>query len=348
MDSQFIPAHLKCVQEESKICLSSIQKNSHDSHSNDLASHLFTLTLTNNGPDLKSSANKLWHSCANYQESSPSGDIVSGSLDPLPFSDITKSLSCHSLNSPIPSSHPNSLCCRISKKDGCHHSHQALSLLSNIEACANQCFHFLLDPSDNSITEVTNELRHLCPALDNITWKTDFVNSHKKEVTATLDKLELEVKARQPPCPSSKDPEPVHVNNEHMAIVAQASLFIRVVCSIMMGVSQCSGNFIISTLTLLLSLAFQQLNRRLSMSHKNTIHCHCTYAPSYLIGSAVPTYPEYCTHYLNPETLCGKPLLDTQSSGACLLKKTFIYHDFNNYLTGLLSRSNIKMMIDMA
>ncbi|KAL4062083.1 hypothetical protein V8B97DRAFT_1878202 [Scleroderma yunnanense] len=219
MDSWLIPAHLKHVQEESKICLSSIQKNSHDSHSDDLASHLFTLTLTNNGPDPKSSANKLWHLHANYQESSPSGDVVSGSLDPLSFSDITESLSHLSLNSPIHLSCPNSLPapqvmgCRISKKNGCHCSCQVLSLLSNIEACANWCFHLLLDPLDNSVTEVTNELRHLHPALDNITWKTDFVNSHKKEVTVTLDKLELEVKARQSPCPSSKDLEPVHVNN---------------------------------------------------------------------------------------------------------------------------------------
>ena len=76
--------------------------------------------------------------------------------------------------------------------------------------------------------------------------------------------------------------------------------------------------------------------------------CHCTYAPLYLKGSTVPSYPEYCTHHPNPEILCGEPLLDTQASGASLPKKTFIYHDFNDYLAGLLSRSDIEMMMDMA
>ena len=60
-----------------------------------------------------------------------------------------------------------------------------------------------------------------------------------------------------------------------------------------------------------------------------------------------PLISEYCTHHLNPETLCGEPLLDTQPSGAHLPKKTLVYHDFNDYLAGLLSRSNIEMMIDM-
>ena len=157
-----------------------------------------------------------------------------------------------------------------------------------------------------------------------------------------------------------------------MDIVAQVAVLIGVVCNVIMGVSQCSRNFIIGTLSLLLSLAFQRSNRRLSTSHENIIQqlpptmeaalnkfglmsktvtyavcsCHCTYAPSYLKGSTVPSYPEYCTHHPNPETFCGGPLLDTQASGASLPKKTFIYHDFNDYLVGLLSRSDIKMMMD--
>ena len=164
------------------------------------------------GPDPKSSASKLWNSRAEYQESGPSSNAITGSLDPLPFSDIAESLSHPSLSFPTPLSHPNNppvsqiASCRIPKKDHCQRSCQALKLLSNIKACANQCFCLLLDSLDNSVTEVTNELMCLCPALESITWKTDSVNSHKKEVTTTLDKLELEVKARQPTCPSSNDP----------------------------------------------------------------------------------------------------------------------------------------------
>ncbi|KIM52117.1 hypothetical protein SCLCIDRAFT_32917, partial [Scleroderma citrinum Foug A] len=218
MDLRLIPAHLKCVQEESKISLTAIQKSPYDSHPNGLVGHLFALTLTDDGPDPKSSASKLWNSHAEYQESGPSSNAITGSLDPLPFSDIAESLSRLSLSSPTPLSCPNNppvsqiAGCRIPKKDRCQHSRQALKLLSNIEACANWCFHLLLDPSDNSVAEVTNELMCLRPALESITQKTDSVNSCKKEVTTTLDKLELEVKARQPTCPSSNDPEPVNVN----------------------------------------------------------------------------------------------------------------------------------------
>ena len=159
-----------------------------------------------------------------------------------------------------------------------------------------------------------------------------------------------------------------------MDIIAQVAVLIGVVCSIMMGVSQRSGSFITGTLSLLLSLAFQRSDGRLSASHENIIRqlpptmevaldkidlmsktvtyvvcsCHCTYTPSYLEGSAVPTYPEYCTHHPNPEILCGEPLLDTQHSSAHLPKRTFVYHDFNDYLASLLSRSNVEMMMDMA
>ena len=218
MDSRLIPAHLNHVQEKSTISLTAIQKSPYDSHPDGLVGHLFALTLTDDGPDPKSSASKLWNSCTEYQESSPSSNIITGSLDPPPFSDITESLGHLSLSSPPPSSpldNPPAVQiagCRISKKNHCQHSRQALKLLSNIEACANWCFHLLLDPSDSSVAEVTNELMRLCPALESITQKTDFINSHKKEVTTTLDKLELEVKARLPACPSPNDPEPVNVN----------------------------------------------------------------------------------------------------------------------------------------
>lgn len=41
-----------------------------------------------------------------------------------------------------------------------------------------------------------------------------------------------------------------------MDIIAQVALLIAVICSIVMGVSLCGGNFIITTLLLLLYLAF--------------------------------------------------------------------------------------------
>ena len=157
-----------------------------------------------------------------------------------------------------------------------------------------------------------------------------------------------------------------------MDVVAQVAVLIGVVCSVIMGVSRCSSNFIMNSLSLLLFVAFQRADGSLSMSHENIIkqipltietalnkfnimdktvtyavcHCHCTYAPSYRAGSTIPTYPEYCTHYPNPGTLCGESLLDTRPNGAPQPKKTFVYHDFNDYLASLLSRSDIESMMD--
>ena len=212
MDLRLIPAHLKCVQEQIKL------QTSHNVKVDGLASHLFTLTFTNDGPDPKSSVNKLWNSRANYQESGPSSDVIVGSLDPLPFSNIAESLSCLSINSTTLVSPPNSCPAsqvgghRVSKKGGYQHSVKALKLLSNIETCASWCLQLLLEPSNNSIVKITNELASLCRALETINRRMDFIDSCKKEVTALLDQLKSEVKTKSSSFPSSNDSEPVNID----------------------------------------------------------------------------------------------------------------------------------------
>ena len=212
MDSRLIPAHLKRVQEQIKL------QTSHNVEVDGLASHLFALTFTDDGPDPKSSVNKLWNSRADYQESGPSSDVIAGSLDPLPFSDIAESLSRLSINSATsaspPNSHPASQVAgrRVSKKDGYQRSVKALKLLSNIETRAGRCLRLLLEPSNNSIVEITNELASLRRALETINQRTDFVDSRKKEVTALLDQLESEVKTKSSSFPSSNDSEPVNID----------------------------------------------------------------------------------------------------------------------------------------
>ena len=122
-----------------------------------------------------------------------------------------------------------------------------------------------------------------------------------------------------------------------MDMIAQVTLLIGVVCSVVMGVSQRGGNFIISALSLLLYLAFQRHDGTLSPTHENIVRqipstikgalarfnltcntisyatctCHCTYVPTYPPGSTVPIYPKYCTNYPKPESQCSEPLLDT-------------------------------------
>jgi hypothetical protein len=76
--------------------------------------------------------------------------------------------------------------------------------------------------------------------------------------------------------------------------------------------------------------------------------CHCTYAPTYSPGSDTPIYPNHCTHFPTPETQCNEPLLSTDTNGNHHPKKTFVYHDFKDYLAMLLSRHDIEAMMDSA
>lgn len=159
-----------------------------------------------------------------------------------------------------------------------------------------------------------------------------------------------------------------------MDTIAQVTLLIGIVCVVVMGVSLRGGNFIITALSLLLYLAFQRHDGTLSSVHENilkqipstveealarfnltckttpcaTCTCHCTYAPTYRAGSTLPVYPEHCTHYPKPESQCQEPLLDTRPNGEHHPKKTFMYHDFNDYVANLLTRGDIESMMDQA
>ena len=61
--------------------------------SDDLAGHLFALTLTDNGPNATESANKLWNSRADFQERGPSSGIIAASPTPVSVDQVAASLS---------------------------------------------------------------------------------------------------------------------------------------------------------------------------------------------------------------------------------------------------------------
>ncbi|KIO08055.1 hypothetical protein M404DRAFT_134964, partial [Pisolithus tinctorius Marx 270] len=160
----------------------------------------------------------------------------------------------------------------------------------------------------------------------------------------------------------------------HMDTIAQVTLVIGVICSIVMDVGTRAGNFIMNALSLLLFLAFKDTSGQLSVSHENILaqiplsiasalgkfklmgntipyaicSCHCTYAPTYANDSKIASYPPHCTNCPTPETVCGEPLLDEHSDGQLHPKKVFLYHDFKDYLAGLLSRRDIEIMMDTA
>lgn len=401
IDARVMPAHLKRVQDERSRCKVDPSK--------DLAGHLFALTLTDDGPDPNATADKLWKSRAQYQKAGPSSDVVAGSLATLQISDITNSLSrlqLHDAPSAYPliahdtssgtrppgeprtvsqsSSHPSTSIIagrRLPKKDRHRCTVKALEILSNVEARSQRCSRLLLDNSNECIpSTIRQELELLRRATEGVKRDHDLVNSRKRDIIADLDKLEAQLRLHEPLESFSTDPVLFKIDDqhrppvEHMDVVAQVATLIGVVCSVIMGVAERGGNFIMNALSLLLYLVFQRNDGTLSISHENVLrqipstmqsalskfsltskvvpyavcNCHCTYRPTYVPGSATPCYPAQCTNHLTPETICGEELLDILPNGERRPKKTYSYHDFNDYLANLLGRKEIETMMDQA
>ncbi|KAI6163465.1 hypothetical protein EDD17DRAFT_1507189 [Pisolithus thermaeus] len=211
MDTQVMPAHLKRVQVERSRCEESSLK--------DLTGHLFALTLMDDGPDPNATADKLWKLRGDYQKTGPSSDIITGTLTTLQMPNIVDSLNCLQLHNAqpvdeprtVPQSSPNSLASiitgdRLPKKD-CHQCvAKALEILSNIEACTQQCFHLLLDSSNEHIPSmVRQELDLLRHATEGVKHGHHSIDSYKKGVVTGLDKLEAQLRLHKP-LESSVDP----------------------------------------------------------------------------------------------------------------------------------------------
>jgi hypothetical protein len=97
--------------------------------------------------------------------------------------------------------------------------------------------------------------------------------------------------------------------------MAQVSIFLGIVCSVIMGVSHRFGDLIMGILSIVLQLAFQsqgatssaraqvinQILRtidtvlsKFNLNGKSTVYavcptCHCTYEPKFKLGSDIPT-----------------------------------------------------------
>jgi hypothetical protein len=155
--------------------------------------------------------------------------------------------------------------------------------------------------------------------------------------------------------------------------ISQIVLFLCVACRVVMGVSRSSCDLIIKIISVVLFLAFRRSDGSLSSSHENILKqipltsdgaeakfhltgktiayavcsCHCTYPPTYAPGSTTARYPERCIHCPMPGTECGDTLL-VGPEGARRPKKTFMYHDFKDYLSGLLSHRDVEAVMDEA
>ena len=113
------------------------------------------------------------------------------------------------------------------------------------------------------------------------------------------------------------------------APVAQLTMFIVVLCSIMMGISWCLGNLLLNLLTITLQFAFSLNSDNLSLWQRSILNqiprtmdtvlskfdldskmttyaacpsCHFTYPPKFAQGSTIPVYPKECNNCPFPDS----------------------------------------------
>jgi Transposase family tnp2 len=161
------------------------------------------------------------------------------------------------------------------------------------------------------------------------------------------------------------------------SIIAQVTMFLAVVCTVIMGISRRDGDFVLGLLQIIITLAFQPLDGQvMHRQHQDILSqipgnvrtalskfdldaktityavcptCHCTYKPLCNNGSTDPVYPTRCTNKPTLESEeCGEVLCrnDGENVGAAKPVKPFVYYSFHNYLAGLLSRKDLEEVMD--
>jgi hypothetical protein len=150
---------------------------------------------------------------------------------------------------------------------------------------------------------------------------------------------------------------------------AQVSIFLGVVCSVIMGVSRRAGDLIMGLVFVIIQLVSTKHDdmvdpiqartlkeipktihaalSKFNLEGKTTIYavcpaCHFTHKPRVQSSSFERVYPEHCAHHPKPGGgQCKEPLLHNARKGNGRARqpiKPFAYHHFVDYLAGLLSQ----------
>ncbi|KAG2335991.1 hypothetical protein BDR05DRAFT_953674 [Suillus weaverae] len=269
-------------------------------------------------------------------------------------------------------------CCNASQKNRYWPTMKALPVLNNVKLHIQRCFRLLLA---GNFDHVGHELPLLCKAAESIKRNADTVIALKNVIILEIDGLEAQFNSHKPPEMDLHTAVEFDANIHHESLLTQydeiapIALFICGMCKIIMRVSRRGCDFILGLISVLPFLTFWRSDGSLSSPHENLLRqipttfktalskfnltektviyavcscCHCTYSPHYADGSTLPTYPEHCTHHPMPEAKCSKSLLDHGHDGVLRPKKTSVYHDFKDYLAGLLSHADIEAAMDQA
>ncbi|KAF8592417.1 hypothetical protein K439DRAFT_1610223 [Ramaria rubella] len=362
-----------------------------------VAADILALTLMDNGPDLLAQPSWLWTSQATFHQhrgpyiaipsscDSPSVNDIVDTIGCLSFSEEAPSskgdsrnihcLTAHSLSPPLPSS-TSTTAFSVSppKKERSRHTTKVLSHLTAIATRITLCQDKLQGlPSDKVLCDVEDEVSCYRATMEAITRHTPRIDHRKTELSNKLDQIDARIIELRCLMPASSL-EPVcydsdhHFNSivDHTNEVAQVTMFLAIICVVIMGVSRPACDLIMGLLSLILNLAWKNKDGSLAPWQAHILAqipmsvttvllrfhldgCVTIYAPLYKAGSIIPIYPEQCSHKPRPDSeACNEPLLQPSSKNGTdnVPIQPFAYHNFMDYLAGLLSRKNIEKMMD--
>ncbi|KAF8591807.1 hypothetical protein K439DRAFT_1611075 [Ramaria rubella] len=315
-----------------------------------VAADILALTLMDNGPDLLAQPSWLWMLRATFQQhrspyiaipsscDSPSVNDIVDTVGHLSFSKEAPSskgdssnihcLTAHSLSPPLPSSTSTTgFSVSLPKKEHSRHTTKVLSHLTAIATCITLCQDKLQGlPSDKVLCDVEDEASRYRATMEAITRCTPHIDHCKTELSNKLDQIDAHIIELRCLMPASSL-EPVcydsdhHFNSivDHTNEVAQVTMFLAIICVVIMDVSRPAGDLIMGLLSLILNLAWKKQDGslaprqvhilaqipmsvttallRFTLDGRVTIYavcptCHFTYKPLYKAGSVIPIYPE--------------------------------------------------------
>lgn len=264
------------------------------------------------------------------------------------------------------------------KRDRHRKSQQAMNLLKTMELRLSVAREKLAMPSHEILCQVESEITAIRQALDKILRRTESVDTRKQLVFEMLRGLNTRVTELRNAIPDTRRSPIIHDSSHHYELpidectsAAQVSIFLGVVCSVIMGVSRRAGDLVMGLICMIIHLVaakhdgsmdplqtrtLKQVPRsihealsRFNLEGHSTVYaicpaCHCTYKPLFDAGRCI--YPERCTNRPDLEGgPCNERLVDDFPEGLQGSKpiKPFVYHHFADYLAGILSQHEDEM-----
>ncbi|PPQ89924.1 hypothetical protein CVT25_009725 [Psilocybe cyanescens] len=377
-----------------------------------VATSILASVVANPGSDVNSQPNRLWATHREYQEylvPTPAPDLtfhvqaITDGLQRLTVQSDTPSaedLANRPTQSQPPanvlpatqatSDHPSftsdpEAMVTLRNRERNSRTKKAHRIFDKIDKDAQICLHKLAGvASPAELTILESEAKHLRPAFEAVTREVPSLDERRKVIGQRLFLIEAGLEQLRLLHPRSND-EPLEYNSNHhfdraidlYSPVAQMTMFIAVICTVMIGVSRDMGNLILRLFSLTLRWAFRDRDGNLdatrssimdqipstvetvlskfNLDGKTTIYatcpeCHCTYPPIFKPGSSIPHYPERCTNRPYPGAEeCDSFLLDSQSPSDNTSPrplKPYVVYDFHDYLASLLSRTDLEDIMD--